>query len=306
MLSSIVTDIFSETPESVLFHYTSYSGLFGIADSKTLRLSEIRHLNDVQEIDDLKRWLHEEINERVRKYVDNMGKADELSFDKSIDIDFLNLRTFEGWMHMRLGSKALALFVGSFTEKGNLLSQWRGYCQFGKGVSVGFEPTKLLKCAKRSSVLLGRCIYDANTKKDLARKILDEVIDFCRRKGPIPIYEDPFSEPHFFSELEPYLLTIASLVKHKDFQEEAEWRIVLPTLKIDEAPISGYREGNSAFVPYVEFNLPVSDDGKLLLDQIFLGPTSDEDLAHRSLKLFARDKTACRNVYRTRSPYRET
>ncbi len=46
MLSKIVTDIFSGNPETVLFHYTSYSGLSGIADSKTLRLSESRHPPD--------------------------------------------------------------------------------------------------------------------------------------------------------------------------------------------------------------------------------------------------------------------
>lgn len=303
MLNKIIADLFAEKPKTVLFHYTSYSGLSGIADSKTLRLSEVRHLNDAQEISNLKRWLHEAIYERFKEFTG--GKIDLIGGDNELVENFLNLRTFETWMEFQLGKGALALFVGSFTEAGNLLSQWRGYCPFGKGVSVGFEPAELSKCAKRSSILLGQCIYDAESKKELAGKILDGVTDFCKRKGPVPIGEDPFSNPHYFSEIEPCLLTIASLVKHEDFREEVEWRIVLSALEIDEAPIAGYREGKTAFIPYVEFDLPVANNGKLSLDQIFLGPTSDEDLAYRSLKLFVRDKTACRKVSRTRSPYRE-
>jgi hypothetical protein len=38
--------------------------------------------------------------------------------------------------------------VCSFSEKGDLLSQWRGYCPQGVGYSIGFDSAKLNELAK--------------------------------------------------------------------------------------------------------------------------------------------------------------
>ena len=201
MLDNICRAAFRETPSTTLFHYTSYAGLQGIADSKALRLSEARYLNDSQELKDFKLTLHYEIAERFDKFNTDPKKPDILDF-KSPKVQMISIvRSFESWLHMKFGNDRWALCVGSFSEEGNLLSQWRGYCQFGKGVSIGFLPSALTKSASNAGLLLGRCIYEHEEKMRLASAVVDEVISVCKNDAEIAF--DPYGENNAFHKWSP-------------------------------------------------------------------------------------------------------
>ncbi len=204
---------------------------------------------------------------------------------------------------MKFGNEQYSLFVGSFTEEGNLLSQWRGYCTYGKGVSLGFVPSMIVSCAQSERLLLGRCKYEQDEKSKLAAAVLDQVIRSCRDHPTIGF--EPYGSNNIFDRLEPQLLTLASLIKHQDFREEKEWRVVMPAIKLGEVSNVQFREGKNSLVPYVDMVLPIDGEKKLLLEQIVLGPTSEEDVAFRSLSNFMRRNTNCKHVYRVRSPYRQ-
>ena len=105
--------------------------------------------------------------------------------------------------------------------------------------------------------------------------------------------------------MEPALLTLASLIKHKDFKEEKEWRVVLPAQELSKNFKLEIWGRKKLLVPFIELALPIWDDGRLIVDQITLGPTADEDVAFRALRSFMARKTKCGGVYRTRSPYRQ-
>ena len=124
-LQSISDSLYSDKPNSRLFHYTSIDGLMGIVEKRALWASEVRYLNDAHELHHFGSLIDQQI------VPGQVLKSD--SEDRQI------LGQFRKWLKERLSFGPL-IFVSSLTEKGNLLSQWRGYCPHGQGVSLGFNP----------------------------------------------------------------------------------------------------------------------------------------------------------------------
>jgi hypothetical protein len=86
-----------------------------------------------------------------------------------------------------------------------------------------------------------------------------------------------------FEEIEPDLLQVAVLLKHRAFHEEEEWRIVSPVISnYVEADIH-YREGPSMLVPFMNFELPRASDGRIDLEHVVLGPTPNQNISMESL-----------------------
>src|ERR1700693_5963128 len=98
---------------STLFHYTSQQGLLGIEDRKARWLSSIRHLNDATEfgyaVDLVRAKLLHKLESECGPWKDYY----------EIVLDGLNVTDY------------MTLFVGSFSEHGDLLSQWRAYTPSG-------------------------------------------------------------------------------------------------------------------------------------------------------------------------------
>lgn len=313
MMKDIIGEIFKGEPKGALFHYTSYDGLIGILKSKNMWLTDYLHLNDEMELKDFKLWLNYDMVGRHERYMaDTKGENLLQMYQHPKDSqkwknhnDFTNMQAFQSWLNLGFGQEKYASFIGSFSENGNLLSQWRGYCPYGNGVSLGFLPNQLHECAKSEKMLFGKCVYSEKEKRELASKVMDRVISYCRDKGLQSENINPFDDGGFFSELEPALLTVASLVKHESFAEECEWRVVRPAEKLESVPLVEYRRGKSTLVPYVDFKLPLHSSGKVYVNEIFVGPTPNEDLAMRSLVPYMRDYSYCKSVWRTRSPYKQ-
>ena len=104
--------------------------------------------------------------------------------------------------------------------------------------------------------------------------------------------------------MEPDLVRIAALLKDQSFHEEREWRLISPVCdNYANAPIS-YREGKSMLVPYMEFPLAQSDQGSLLIEHIFVGPTPNMNLAIGSLTKFLSRAGIAHQLSNCEIPYR--
>jgi hypothetical protein len=180
------------------------------------------------------------------------------------------------------------LFAASFRANGNLLSQWRGYSRLGKGVSIGFDPDYILRCAENQSFQIGKCIYNCKRQKCLISQIIDSVealaerhdAEYNQEKGGDHSYHS------IFHMMESDLLRIAAILKHPSFREEEEWRIVSPVITdYVKAPVQ-FREGASMLVPYIEFNLLAENSSTIALEHIFLGPTPNITISMNSLTMF--------------------
>jgi len=286
LLNEVVSRLYSEQPQKTLYHYTSLNALMGIVAHRNFWVSEIRYLNDAEELRHFGTWLESEIARRLQQ-PNGQQKV---------------LTQFREWLRQRLNYGPM-LFVGCFTENGSLLSQWRGYCPHGRGVSIGFNPSKVLEHTRRYSFGIGRCIYDKQSKLDLATQVVEAVISASNKNGESTNYHSSQSYHGIFSDIKPQLLQISALIKDFCFHEEAEWRVVSPVFNNYVEPSIKYREGASMLIPYME--LPLAEVGeKIEMERIFVGPTPTMNLSADSLHRYLSREAACRVVINCQIPYR--
>jgi hypothetical protein len=287
MLKDIVDRLYAPRPQRLLFHYTSQPSLLSIATSGVLWASELHHANDAEELRQFAGALTAEIGRRR-------------------DLDELELRIlvqFNNWLVPRVADGPL-IFATSFSEHGNLLSQWRGYCPPGQGVSLGFEPGALCSAAGNQGFLVGRCIYDSLGREQLAKEVVDAVLKAAIQEGPATKAHPTQSYHPVFTRMEPEILLLAALVKGGAFSEEAEWRVVSPVhSNYVVAPIK-YRSGPTMLIPYLELSLPRGSGDRLAIAQVVLGPTPTSSLSMRSLGQFLARYVEHSSIVNGLIPYR--
>jgi hypothetical protein len=112
------------TPKQPMFHYTSLSGFRGIISKKDMWATDISYLNDTREFTCAIDAVAERMKERSSESVVLNAFAERLPQIK-----------------FRLPNSGP--YVISFSLREDSLSQWRGYCGAGAGISLGFDPTFL-------------------------------------------------------------------------------------------------------------------------------------------------------------------
>jgi len=286
MLEAITQDIFSSRPVDTLYHYTSLGGMLGIVDSGTLRVSDIRYMNDSAELRHTLDLMVSHVTQRIVSGTDHHALLNQL-------LEWLSHRIADGPM----------LFGASFRANGNLLSQWRGYSTHGKGVSLGFNPLYLLNRAERQNFQVARCIYDSGTQAELNQKIVDAIIALARDAEP---GEARAGWVDIFEQIEGDVLRIAAVLKHPSFAEEQEWRLVSPVIQTGGSQPIHFREGTSMLVPYYAFDLSRELGEQIRLDHVFLGPTGYSELSMKSIDLFLAQSGASpkRGISYCQIPYR--
>lgn len=291
MLQELVAGLYAERPTVMLYHYTSLEGLLGIVESCSLRAGDLRYMNDAQEL---------------TYFTDLLATAAALITEPAADIEIL--RQLIGWLTSRRhGSRIVC--AASMTEQGNLLSQWRGYCPHGRGVSIGFQAGDLSKTAEAGGFSVGRCIYDPQNQQRIADAVVNAVIAECKARGPASDRDWHPSQSFWgvFGEIEAWIFLVAALIKHPSFQEEVEWRFVSqPISNYGETPFQ-FRAGSSFLIPFLPMPLPAIE-GRIALDQVIIGPTAEPNLSLQSVSYFlARSCPSSRQraVIACRIPYRQ-
>lgn len=272
MIQDITSKLYSDIPQERLYHYTSFDGLLGIVQSRSLWASDIRYMNDSAELKHAADLLRTEVTRRIGAGHAKPGLLNQF-------LDWVTHRITNGHM----------LFAASFRANGNLLSQWRGYSRLGKGVSLGFDPDYILGCAEQQSFQIGKCIYSCERQAHLISQVIDAVEVLAEEHdlgGDNRDTADDSSYHAIFRMIESDLLRIAAILKHPSFREEEEWRIVSPVITdYVKAPVL-FREGISMLVPYIEFHLTARDNGPIALEHLFLGPTPNITISMNSLTMF--------------------
>lgn len=285
MISDIATRLYAEVPRETLYHYTTFKGLLGIVQSRSLWASDVRYMNDSAELKHTADLIGREVGQRIAA-----GHARPLLLNRFLD-----------WVKHRITNGHM-LFGASFRANGNLLSQWRGYAGAGKGVSLGFDPDYVLRCAGQRGFRIGRCIYDPQDQRRLIAQVVDTVEQLAGDDEP-----DEGGSRQAFQRIESDLLRIAAVLKHPSFQEEEEWRLVSPVITDYLEAAVLFREGTSMLVPYVAFQFLPDGERPLVLDHVYLGPTAHDNIAMNSLKLFLDKQGASptRGISYCQIPYRQ-
>ena len=313
-----------EEHEEVM-HYTSASGLYGIVTSKTLWASHTSFLNDMEEVVGFfDRVLREILRPKVEEYFKSVENRSELVragclLGENVDTHFLK-RIIDKCKEAEF--RAQDHYVASFCTTGDswisqhgLLSQWRGYGLDG-GYAIVFDSAGLdsflteeaktyheetLMLADAQYCLLEQSQITDSQVLDLIKKLRDSVYRYLTTGDP--------EEFDFGSASQ-----LATICKHRGFEEEKEVRIVVsePSVemgpdpeKVNEKP---YRKAHSYFrngvaVPCIHL-FEAQKLKTLPIRRIIVGPNLDKLQRKRAVEILLRDHDIAATVSVSDTPFR--
>ncbi len=296
-----VFELISETIPKTLWHYTSVSGALGILESGTIWATDYRFLNDSREIT--------HCVELLKSIAEN--EFPEEGDQRKIAKVLVEHVTAGGV----LSQTYLRYMIASFTQAEDQLAQWRGYANDARGISIGFDLSKIRSRMSHSPNLFAKCIYEESDKRTLLSKILAGLVnDFLSSFASInprwepdnPGWEQEFSKriSVILSKLNFRLLCVAPLIKNRAFHEEAEWRLVVPLFAgVKNLESVGYRPSETAIVPYLPFPLLPNAQGDCACTRAIVGPGAHVS-ASDSLNLFLHALGVDAAVSNSKIPYR--
>jgi hypothetical protein len=287
----------SAKPDGLLYHYTDQKGLLGILESKQLWATHYRYLNDTSEGKIARELLFDELKRSSDESDEGVISQGERILSEITSQD---------------------VYVTSFSEKGNLLSQWRAYSGKSGGYSIGFSPNYLKTIGAHfiknisgphytpDNPLIQCQYFNDDVEKQLKEKIQKEIGSYIaeaeRIKRTLPFTEQigrhtpaGIALRHFWDFSRDCAIT-----KDHAFHEEREWRLVVHLRHNDVS----FRQGRSMLIPYLKIPLTCPEQ-RLEIKRIFIGPCSNPAEAWKSVDmLLKRQNIYCVDVKDSMIPYR--
>jgi hypothetical protein len=236
--------------KDILYHYTSHNAFTSIISNKSLWSHDYRLSNDGREIQyalDISTVALEQIksHEGFSEYIEPIKEFFEDPFNP------FALRSIDGY-----------ICISSFSEEGNLLSQWRAYAP-KNGYSIGFDSNALKYIAKANAFKFGMVEYDFGKSVELIVAILKIYILECQRN-------DVKDANELIKMMEAHLLTIIPLIKHESFSEEKEWRLFR---YFSTGELMKFNNGINSIRPY--YPIALSKNNRIIecLKHIVIGPS---------------------------------
>lgn len=193
-----------------------------------------------------------------------------------------------------------SIYIFSFSEETDLLSQWRGYCPSDNGFCIVFDVDMIFENVKLEydNSHLMTCVYKKTNKESLIKDILNKYwFEYVKN-------DTKESRKSVIIQLANDIVLLASYFKHPSFSEEKEKRIVVILDYAADSDLK-FRNGRFSIIPYIE--LPAPKDS---IKRIIIGPTSNKKLSMKALDLFLEKTHECPtfisdiNVEHSRTPYR--
>jgi hypothetical protein len=171
------------------------------------------------------------------------------------------------------------------SEKGDLLSQWRGYAEDATGAAIGFSYDSILKWVnneKKHQVSLEKIEYDPVVQRSLAESIYQQILRHIHTHPAMPFNKkmanlapEDYESQRCTDEImmAKYGLDLGGIdytsfrLKLPAFEEEQEWRL----LNLSERGGADYlyRSRLTALVPYL--TLDFNELGPFITE-VILGP----------------------------------
>jgi len=263
--------------QDILYHYTTLSGLKGIVESGKIWATNILYLNDSEEFFNA--------IEAFNSVFDTMWDTPEIIdvLDES-EQDFLSLLSKRIEDIFEDNEDGFKVFVSSFSESADKLSQWRGYCPNGSGICIGFDFVNLTNIP---GCQLVKCIYvkhsmGSDEEKEGFNQVYKFIEDYLKKfKSFKNDQNKEEKKKSLLQDFEKDFLMFAARVKHPGFKEENEWRLIL-TLDETKNKYIFYRSGKSMLVPYIEIRIR-DENGYLNIPDIWVGPTPHPYLSRNSI-----------------------
>ena len=220
----------------IVYHYCNMDTFNKIISNKELWLTDITKSNDSIKIF----WIKDSIkNIFIEEY--------DKSFLNKILFKNTVIEVFDTYLNDFFDDNNMPyyFFVCCFSEEGDLLSQWRGYADDGKGIAIGFDAHILSKAGKlmkhdsisSNTIENGKIIYDQKEQQNiisaLVRGMISNLISLIKKNNPNNLKINNFMKipeirSDFMKIMNEYFLCffkISVFMKNPFFLEENEWRI---------------------------------------------------------------------------------
>lgn len=205
----------NEKEPDMLYHYCSLSTFESIIRNKTLRLSDITKSNDSEELTCIK-----ELTENI--FIKTLEESFTSSKQELRDIQQSKLwkgivdEYVTNWFNME--ERHFFYYVICFSEEGDLLSQWRGYADDGRGVCIGIDKGELKKIVntEKENIGLYKVIYSKKEQEHRINSIANSMTSGIRKtRNNQQCLEMAFGK----------IFDLAPKCKMSFFKEEKEYRI---------------------------------------------------------------------------------
>lgn len=242
-----------------LYHYCSTSTLHSIITNRSIRLSSLSLSNDSKE------------GKLVSKRLESICDDDGLENDIKVKL----IKTFSKYANATDG-------IGfCLSEERDLLSQWRGYADDGKGFCIGFSAeyfeqlVKSIKNEDDTSLILDRVIYKKPEQNEAIKpyytRIKQNIEAGALCSGNPKKTSDYVKITSAYGQMTIELITLMTklyFLKKRGFYEEQEWRLFsfLGAKKHDFM----FRPVDDRLVPYREFKLQHINTNPIT--EVILGP----------------------------------
>ena len=198
----------------LIYKYCTADTFEKIVTGKTLWLTDIQKSNDTTELklvySIVKQTFIEEFLSNKPKYIDTFFPLEE--FLKFYNTDTQNINAVENIIH--------TYYVTCFSASGDMLSQWRGYGDDGKGLSIGFSA---LDFTTVDDYKYRRVEYSERNQKALFRGDIKDIISDIRKYVKSNKGIDGYDDKSFMTRYNR-LLQQGVFVKNNFFHEEKESR----------------------------------------------------------------------------------
>lgn len=300
-------------PNRIVSHYTSANGFKGIIESQAIWASDLRYLNDTKElrfglksmIDTLWETLGFDLSEKEEiklrqgnpaffEFIDSGTPpapetpsplrmvARYAANSVSHEFGLVDRPDVSDTFKSILGYARVGMYVASFSERHDDLSQWRGYGDHGGGLSLGFSVDVLRDSLSYKGWVrdpsdssndnlqpgpnapIGPVAYGKNQRRTATRLIAEQMIQNAGVETVPWVLGTMYCTAN--------ILRVACSCKNKKFASESEWRaavvdyVVEKDVKFRPSPTFG-------FIPYIDLHFP-----REALKEVIVGPGSNSAL----------------------------
>lgn len=260
----------------MLYHYCDNKKMANIIAGHTLRMSDITKSNDYEEIQLFYPYIITAIEKEYKLNPFPLDYKGEKNYEAMKKL----LHVTDKYINIEFDVGEMTSFVVCFCEEGDMLSQWRGYADDGKGGAIGFSLEELEKYCNLYKGIFTLAKVKYISRKEMQSVIADKAkevllnfkndIDWIVEK--IPELDDCKKYDIMLQKRMLHIVKkalISSLeYKYESFSEEKEWRIFFGE-EITKNPEWLYADGEDSIMKHshviqklknkIEFNITDSD-----------------------------------------------
>lgn len=251
---------------TIVYHYTSQQALLGILKDKAIWATDMFYLDDASEF--------KHALEIARTQLDDLTKTAQGEA----------LHLLECIADYLKSASDHHVYVSSFSQHSDSVSQWKLYGSGGHGFAIGFYLSELKDYQIEGDYSIRQCYYDE------ARQTEEIAGNFQRYLSTVQREPNNLSQPSELQQSTEYyardfvytLMLLAPALKKHDFEPEGEWRLVRYSRHPCPSDI-WFRPSDFSLIPYQKINLPRKSES-ISLAKIVIGPALEEELSTQSLK----------------------